>query len=377
MLVIQTNVGGICMGKNESYGGFGAEGVFAASNSAKGFRSYYGDIFDGKRFERLYIIKGGPGTGKSSFMRSVARYAEEKGYSVERYMCSSDPESVDGAIIGGRVAMIDGTAPHTADTEVAGARDEIINLGEFWDSEALAKRYSEISELSERKRAAYEKGYKYLSACGELSRINKSLFYPYIKEEKLLSLVRRTVSSLPDDRDGRTLPALIESVGMRGRVRLDTYERSARCVYRVIDWYSTAYLFLRALIVEAQRKGIEQRVSYDPIDPEHPNGVFFVHSRIAFVAVPPTENEGGDCIRVNMKRFIDRDISGDIKKEYKYNLRLYDAILGSACEAFEDAGKVHFELEKIYSECMDFAAKERFTASFCEMLSGMLGKQNS
>ncbi len=356
------------------YGSFGREGVFASANSAKGFKSYYGEIFDGRKFDRLYIIKGGPGTGKSRFMRDVAQYAEGKGCSVEYYMCSSDPRSIDGVIIDGRVAMMDGTAPHTAELSLAGAADELINLGVFWDGQALAKRRSEIRELNEKKSARYVKGYGYLTACGELARINEALIYPALKEEKMLNSVNRTLSDFPSYDCGRSLPALIDSVGMRGRVRLETYERKAKKLYRVIDWYSTAHIFLRALIVCAQRKGIAQRISYDPINTDNPNGVFFIDSGAAFVAVAPTEADAVDGTRINMKRFIDGELCDAVKKEYRYNMRLYDALLSSACDAFGEAGEYHFKLEEIYSECMDFAAKERFTASFCELLGKQLGK---
>ena len=53
--------------------------LFAASNSGKGFCSYYGDIFSEKTILRRYLIKGGPGTGKSSFMREIAQRAREAG----------------------------------------------------------------------------------------------------------------------------------------------------------------------------------------------------------------------------------------------------------------------------------------------------------
>ena len=39
---------------------------FAGANSARGFVSYYDTILNDKKIERLYILKGGPGTGKSS-----------------------------------------------------------------------------------------------------------------------------------------------------------------------------------------------------------------------------------------------------------------------------------------------------------------------
>ena len=88
------------------------DAYFASSNSASGFWSYYTDVFDHARVRRLFAIKGGPGTGKSRFMKEVAKAAEENGHEVEYFYCSFDPSSLDGIIIDGKLAMIDGTAPH-------------------------------------------------------------------------------------------------------------------------------------------------------------------------------------------------------------------------------------------------------------------------
>ena len=42
---------------------------FAASNTGAGFVNYFDRIF--LQDERVYILKGGPGTGKSYFLRQV------------------------------------------------------------------------------------------------------------------------------------------------------------------------------------------------------------------------------------------------------------------------------------------------------------------
>ena len=52
---------------------------FAAANSGNGFVSFYSQIFGNDRIEQRYLIKGGPGTGKSTFMKKIAQRAEEKG----------------------------------------------------------------------------------------------------------------------------------------------------------------------------------------------------------------------------------------------------------------------------------------------------------
>ena len=72
---------------------------FLGANSRHGFYSFYSELIDLKSDDTVYILKGGPGSGKSSLMKRVAAAAEEKGYEVERIFCSSDPDSLDGIII--------------------------------------------------------------------------------------------------------------------------------------------------------------------------------------------------------------------------------------------------------------------------------------
>ena len=76
-------------------------------NSYGGFVSHYRDCF---AQERRYIIKGGPGCGKSTLMRRIAHEAEQRGLEVEYYDCSSDPDSLDGIVLPSLgIAMFDGT----------------------------------------------------------------------------------------------------------------------------------------------------------------------------------------------------------------------------------------------------------------------------
>ena len=72
---------------------------FLAANSGEGFVSYFSDCYNYADGWRAYIIKGGPGTGKSSFMKYVTAKAQERGYDIELCPCSSDPDSLDGVII--------------------------------------------------------------------------------------------------------------------------------------------------------------------------------------------------------------------------------------------------------------------------------------
>ena len=113
---------------------------FLGANSCKGFESHFSDCYDARDGWCAYIIKGGPGTGKSSFMRHFASHAIQKGEEVILCPCSSDPESLDGVILPRKkTVLLDGTAPHVVEPSFPGVCEEIINLGEFWDAEKLKK----------------------------------------------------------------------------------------------------------------------------------------------------------------------------------------------------------------------------------------------
>ena len=352
---------------------FSALPLFAAANSRKGFVSFYGDIFSNSHIERRYIVKGGPGTGKSSFLRRVADDAVKRRCSVEYYRCSSDPSSLDGIVIDGRISVIDGTAPHSADTELAGARDEIIDLGAFWNSHALYKSRKTIEKIAEEKRKYYAEAYRFLSICGIYSDINTSLTDSAVKGDKLSASARRSVNNIEEifgkkkkRACGRLQAGLKSSVGMSGCVSLDSYERAALRLHVIDDCYKTGHLYLAVIINEALLRGFSLRVSYDPIEINFPDAVCFLDTGDCFVIGGKCAVEAGLRInsRVNMKRFVSSEELRTIREEWRFNEKAYNSALNSACESLARAGERHFDLEKIYVKAMDFDAQNEFCEAF-------------
>ena len=45
--------------------------MFPGGNTSKGFFSYYDFVLPQEKAKRILILKGGPGVGKSSFMRKL------------------------------------------------------------------------------------------------------------------------------------------------------------------------------------------------------------------------------------------------------------------------------------------------------------------
>ena len=343
---------------------------FAASNSADGFKNYYGKCFE--RADRLFIIKGGPGTGKSTFMRRVADMAEARGGSVEKYFCSSDHTSLDGVLFdcGDEcVGIIDGTFPHPYIEKLPGLCEEIINTGSFWSRKTLKKNSDKIRELCKNKSASYDNAYAYLRACGNLNEVYSSYDQAKINNEKMIGAITRLMQKIPNGQEYRSLPALINSIGMLGQAHLDTFEELADKIYIISDECGSES-FLKILLDTAKQKKLEVRIAHNPIYYRELDGIYLEKSKLWFVketALPDDAREkySNKIRNINMGRFCLSDTREQNKKEKKYCKRLLHRCIDGAERELMRAGEYHFELEKIYKSAMDFEALGSFVSNFC------------
>lgn len=341
------------------------ERYFVASNSSEGFCSYYENAFNIENFTRIYAIKGGSGTGKATFMRTVARKAEERGFSVRYIYCSSDAESLDGIIIKEmKLALLDGTAPHIYEPHLIGAVDSIIDLGAFLDEKRLSPRRDDIEIASREKQRGFERAYGCLGAYKTLSKNVESLVLPALKHEKMRSFARRFTDSM-DIGDGREENLLVRSIGMRGLCSFDTYFERAGVYYEISDYFETAHFLMKELYSLAVARQIGRSISNNPIITSRIDAMSLTDSHLTF-EIGNGMSEGARVI--NMRRFLNPSYIADIRQDYRAIVRVRDETLHLALCEFENIKKYHFILEEIYGSAMDFSAKEQFTYEFCHKI---------
>jgi len=137
--------------------------VFPGGNTAFGFHSFYDNIIKTDA-NRIYILKGGPGVGKSTFMRKIGETVLDMGYDIEFHCCSSDNGSLDGLVIPAiQVALLDGTSPHIVDPKNPGAVDEIVNLGEYWNEKGIRENREQILAVNKEVGRLFKHAYTYLA----------------------------------------------------------------------------------------------------------------------------------------------------------------------------------------------------------------------
>ena len=333
---------------------------FAAMNTAEGFRGYFREIFGD--VAELYIIKGGPGTGKSRFMKEIGKLAEQNGRSVEYFLCSSDPTSLDGVIFtdqdGNSVGIIDGTAPHAYEPTLAGVKEHILNFGDFWDPALLIAHKTEIEALAEAKKRLYRSFYSYLSAIRALDEITSALSHLAIDGEKLSDAVRRFSVAVREGNGYSEKIRIRSAVSCDGFITLDEYGKSAKVKYAVTDSFLTAGIFMTELKKELKGRNVAVKISYSPFSPTIPDAIYIPAADTAFYIGCSCE-EGEKT--VNMRRFIIPEKLAPYKTKLREIAKLRKELMRLLNGDAISIRSLHEAMETLYGEAMDFTRKEALT----------------
>lgn len=361
-----------------------AEHYFAASNTFFGFKSYFDGIFGENNCDRLYILKGGPGCGKSTFMKKIGDFCEKNGFTAEYFRCSSDPSSLDGIIIKElRIAVADGTSPHVIEPKLAGVYEEIIDLGQSWNIEKLSENSEKIRSLSSKKASLYKKAYGFLDICRKIDSVSQQAYQKYIFYDKLEKSAERLVngilkkSSVHRKKDvfSETI-RVTEAFSGSGKQRLCTLEDNAdMCIFvKIPDFISgTANAFMDAIRKKLSEKGAEAIICPGAPNPSALSGIYLPNERVSITPyaeelVDLCDRNGKKCRIINAVRFIDTKQLSQKRGEFKFYRKLYSAFEEKAIKALYEAGKIHAEMEKYYGQCTDYSVTEKITTEFLQKL---------
>lgn len=331
---------------------------FASANTGKGFISYYKEIYSD--LKHLYIIKGGPGTGKSSLMKKITDKAIKKGMNLECFRCSSDPYSLDGIIIKElAVAIIDGTAPHVMDPLYPGAYDEIIYLGDYWDKKILEDNEHEIKYLCDEKAKQYKLVYSYLTAALDISKVADNIISSTVDHVKIDRFTDRLLKK-HNPSEGSKKIRLTEGITTEGKYTLNGYYQNADIVYSIEDSHKISHYIFDSL--KEKLNGKQHVVSYSVLDPDKINMIYLPDQKVLFCKDVISNNI------IHSKRFVNETQYRFVKKESKNCNLLINELVDLACSHMNIIKNVHTTLEQIYIRSMDFKKKEEYENKLIEEL---------
>ncbi len=341
--------------------------VFPGGNTPEGFFSYYQYIIPATA-RRIFLLKGGPGTGKSSFMKKISAEMMALGYDVEHHHCSSDPHSLDGLVIPKLdVAFMDGTAPHIVDPKNPGCVDEIIYLGDFWNENQMVSHKDEILTCNYDITQYFQRSYRYLRAAKSLYDDWKTINCNALdiakanqKTQQLLTAVFTEVNSIGS---GKLRKLFASAITPEGSVHyLDSIsDTMTRCFIITGQPGTGKSTVLQQIINTAIFKGLDVEAYYCPLDPHKPEHLLIPALKTAVMtsAFPHTISPVNTELTIDMNECLKQSKCIKYDDELAYNRIYFLQHFQNAISQINKAKQLHDVLETYYVPNMNFTGVEQ------------------
>lgn len=333
-----------------------AAAYFTGANTCFGFRSGYDAFTREKDVKFIYIIKGGPGCGKSSFMKALASAMLDCGIDAEYLYCSGDPSSLDGVFFPSlSTAYLDGTAPHVLEPYCAGITGSYVSFADFYDEEHLVSASADVLSITREYKDAYSHAYAALRAYGELFSAD-GITDPAASEkacERVRLITRRALG-----RGSNDSPILrerwLEAFTCEGSVFLcDTVKALCGRIILLDNEYGLAHPALRACEAEALSLGHDTVRCLHPLFPDRVSAVLVPGASCAFIAADRERARlfrGSQHIRLDSLAAKSSSDMRQCRRSSELGSRLLEAAHGELARAKE----LHDRLEGLYNPHVDF-----------------------
>lgn len=351
--------------------------TYIAANTFKGFFSYFDELIRDISLDSVYLIKGGPGCGKSTLMKKVADEFDKKGYTVEKIFCSSDPDSLDGVkICELNKVIIDATPPHSFDMKYPGIIDNIIDISQFWDAEKLIQNKNNIKELFDIISKKYKEVYSILKSAGILYTHQLMESESNCDKQKISAYVKKYIKQnafTPIGADGAVSNRFLSAISCNGSATHDA-TIYALCDKGLIieDEINLSSYIISRFISYFKRSGFDVIAFRNPLCPEYKiDHIVVPKLRFGIVtsnSIFYTEFENDNFKRINTKSFTNKDYISQNKNKIALRKKIVTQLLDSVTEDLKKIKELHDNLEEYYISSIDYSLLNDYTSNLLDRL---------
>ena len=353
--------------------------MFPGGVTSQGFFSFYHYMIQQQNANHIFVLKGGPGVGKSTFMKKIGQTMLDRGYDIEYHCCSSDNSSIDGVVIPKlKIALLDGTAPHIVDPKNPGAVDEIVNLGEYWDETLIKRSKREILACNSKISGYFQRAYFALQeakiALEEWKYYSKS-YQDWTRINQMTLGIEQEIftTALKDQGNERHLFAWGHTP--QGKTEfIDTLLNDTDTLYTLIGQPGTGKsTFLARIAERASAYGLDVQYYHNTLDPKKLDLIILTDLRIAFVIngepYSYTPNVDGKIITLDFEQSLNiAQLKEDCGEEILDCQVRVNQHITRARKHSEKAKATHDLLETYYVPAMNFSEIDQKLNSILEKI---------
>ncbi len=343
---------------------------FLGVNCESGFYSLYQEFVD--RRAHVFVIKGGPGTGKSTLMRQLAAQACDKGLDVELLHCSSDPDSLDAVyLVQTNTCILDGTPPHVIEPPYPGAVGQLIDLYPFWDNNILEENTAQIKQINRRISTLYSRIYLYLGAAGRLQRDLTGIGSTLLNRAKLRGYTERLCARYIRQRIGNPTEEkrFFTAFTPQGVTFYPPQGKNIEKQLVLEDEYGLMSRMLEAVRLRAIKANHHVISGYSPLIPDQLTHLILPDAGLMLCLSNSIHKmEAQPYCRIHISRFLDTVAEAQHKEKLGFLRRSRDEILKEACELLASCHEEHDRLEDFYKAAVDYPALTAYTKTLAQRI---------
>lgn len=343
--------------------------VLSSTFTEAGFVSCLPDLL--ANIERVYILKGAPGTGKATFIRLLGDSMLALGYEMEYWISAADAVNPEGIYFPQLdAAVVNGSSPVSLEPRYPHISGESINLGDYLDT-TLLKELAEkiISHIDHWETLNREAGAHLQSAAQakqEIKRSNSS----HLNMQQLYGMAEQVYDQatcpLPPER--HLFASAMTAEGYINYVE----EISCDCRKRLLlvgPMGSGKSTILAEIARKAKQQGHSVEYYHCGLSVESLLMIILPNFRTAVI------DSGGLCLAskpgdkiINVSGVLDNFDENLASQQQEADMRRYQALLGVAQENLENARQHLKGLKRLYASKMDFKALDQRRIALLEEL---------
>ena len=335
---------------------------FLGTNSPEGFVSLYHQWANQEQTLAFYVLKGGPGCGKSTLMRQTAKQLEAAGVLVEYILCSGDPDSLDGiAVPQKRAALMDGTAPHRIDPAYPGVTGHYVDLSTGYDRAGLFAQRDSILAAAQAYRACYPKAYDCFAEGERIRQHSHSIFHTQNArrraEQKAMEILDQEIPH-HGTQSGKRSQRFLGALTYQGKILLEE-TAAALCsrIFAIKDSCGLSSILLQHLEQGFLSRGCDVLSCPSPEQPGKLEHILIPSLSLALIT-NPSHGSASVCTTVETKDFAESSVWQENESLLNAAHHMAEREYQKGIRFLKDAKEKHDALEAMYYPFMDFSQNQ-------------------
>lgn len=301
------------------------------------------------------LLKGGPGTGKSTLMKKLAAAFPDERVSV--YHCASDPRSLDAVVFDERgVYVADATAPHEQSTPLPYVTGELCDLAQGLDAETLKADRDAVLRLYRQNQDAHALARQCYAGQAAMEAVIGSVGKRALLKEKLAGYAKRFTKRIIQgkaEKTGALYHRQCTAATPSGQLTLIPEQFQQMILHD--PCMTAAPALLAELAAYAVKNGYTAECTASLILPDAPlTAVILPEQQLAVIAAPAfTEHSAAHTAAVEMKRFYAPELLRAERTLLRFCRKAADTSAQRITALLQEALSVHDALELYYIRALD------------------------